>query len=233
MTNPLVSVVIAAYQEEAFIAQALQSVLDQSYQPIEVIVVDDGSTDRTAEIAAAHHVTVLRRPHNGPAAARNTGLATATGQYWTIFDADDLMPPDRIKHQIAHLQTHPEHDLVLGLTEAFTTPGQPTPPHYNPNWNNGPFHGHPGTTFARRCVLERVGGFDEALQLGEDVDWQARARDAGVRIGQIDELALRYRIHRDNTSSDVEANRLATLRVLRASVARRREPGYTRLGSDD
>ncbi len=223
MTNPLVSVVIAAYQEEAFIAQALQSVLDQSYQPIEVIVVDDGSTDRTAEIAAAHHVTVLRRPHNGPAAARNTGLATATGQYWTIFDADDLMPPDRIKHQIAHLQTHPEHDLVLGLTEAFTTPGQPTPPHYNPNWNNGPFHTCAGTMLARRSVLDVVGLYDENVWLAYDVEWLARAKDAGVAAGQVEELTLRYRIHSGNTSANRPEVHRAMLKLLRESVERSRE----------
>jgi glycosyltransferase involved in cell wall biosynthesis len=225
MTPGLVSVVIAAYQEQAFIAQALRSVQAQTYRPLELIVVDDGSTDRTAEIATAHAAHILKRPHLGPSAARNTGLEAATGQYWTVFDADDVMPPDRITHQINHLQQHPQHDIVLGLTKAFINPGEPRPPHYNPTWDNGPFAGHPGTMLARREVLRAVGAFDERLQLGEDLEWQARAKDAGVRAGHIDQLCLYYRIHQANTSSDTEANRRATLNVLRESLHRRRTQG--------
>jgi hypothetical protein len=75
---------------------------------------------------------------------------------------------------------------------------------------------------ARRAVLEVVGPFDESLTLAYDVDWLARAKDAGVQAGQVDQLSLRYRIHRGNTSSDVRANRHATLRVLRTSLGRRR-----------
>jgi glycosyltransferase involved in cell wall biosynthesis len=221
VTKDLVSVVMAAFDEEAFIAEALESVLAQTFRPVEVIVVDDGSRDWTAEIAERHDARVVRRPHEGPAAARNAGLAIARGEYWTIFDADDVMPPDRIEHQVAHLQAHPEHGMVLGLAEAFVTPGEPRPAHYNPAWDTGPYHGHTGTALARRDVLDVVGGFDPSLLLGEDVDWHARARDAGVSAGRIEHLTLRYRIHRRNTSSDPRANQLATLRTLRASVHRR------------
>jgi glycosyltransferase involved in cell wall biosynthesis len=222
MTGGLVSVVMAAFDEEPFIGEAIESALAQSYTPIEVIVVDDGSTDRTAGIAERHGVTVLRQPHRGPAAARNSGLRAARGEYWAIFDADDLMPPRRIEHQVAHLEQRPEHGIVLGLTEAFVTPGQSRPPHYNPIWDDGPFQGHLGTTLGRRAVLDLVGLFNEDLQLGEDADWQARASEAGVCAGQVEHLCLRYRVHEANTSSDTQANRQATLRVLRESVHRRR-----------
>ena len=225
MTPGLVSIVIAAHNEEAFITEALQTVHAQTYKPIEVIVVDDGSEDRTAELAATHNVHLIQQPHLGPSTARNTGLRTAHGEYWTIFDADDLMPPQRIENQVAHLQHHPHHQIVLGLTTAFVTPGEPRPPHYNPTWDNGPFHGHPGTTLGRRSVLEQVGLFDERLRLGEDLDWQARAKDAGVVAGQIDELCLHYRIHSGNTSADTRANRRATLALLRDSVHRQRTRG--------
>ncbi len=167
-------------------------------------------------------MTVLRQPHEGPAAARNAGLKVSRGEYWTIFDADDVMPPRRIEYQVAHLEQHPEHGIVLGLTEAFVTPGQPRPRHYNPAWDDGAFHGHLGTTLGRRAALELVGPFNEDLQLGEDADWQTRAIDSGVGVGQIDHLALRYRVHDANTSSDPQANRQATLRVLRESLRRRR-----------
>jgi glycosyltransferase involved in cell wall biosynthesis len=218
----LVSVVMAAFDEEAFIGDAIATVLAQTYTPIEVIVVDDGSTDRTADIAERHAVTVLRQPHDGPAAARNAGLKAARGEYWTIFDADDLMPPRRIEHQVAHLEQHPEHGIVLGLTDAFVTPGQPRPPHYNPDWDDGPFPACAGTMMARHEVLEAVGLYDEAIWMSYDVEWLARAKDAGVRAGQIDQLALRYRIHGENSSADRRAVHGAMLKLLRASIQRRR-----------
>jgi glycosyltransferase involved in cell wall biosynthesis len=222
MNGGLVSVVMAAFNEEAFIAEAIESVLAQTYRPVEVIVVDDGSDDRTGEIARGYDVRLLCRPHLGASAARNAGVAVAGGKYWTVFDADDIMPPERLAGQVAHLEEHPEFGMVLGLTEAFVSPGEPRPAHYNPVWDNGPYRGHPGTMLARRTVLEEVGLFDETLRLGEDVDWQARAKDADVQAATVEHLCLRYRIHCGNTSSDVRANQHATLRVLRTSLQRHR-----------
>jgi len=186
-------------------------------------VVDDGSFDRTADIAAGLGVRVVRQPHRGQSAARNAGLAVARGDFWAIFDADDVMPPERLARQVAYLEEHPEAGMVLGLAEAFVSPGEPRPSHFNPVWDEGPYRGHWGTMLARRGVLDVVGTFDETLALGEDVEWMGRANDAGVCAGQVDQVCLRYRIHRGNTSSDTRANQLATLRVLRASVRRRRE----------
>ena len=222
MSEPLVSVVMPAFEEEAFIAEALGSLLAQTYQPVEIIVVDDGSSDRTAEIAAAHDVRLLRRPHRGSAAARNAGLAVARGEYWTIVDADDVMPPEGLCGQVAHLQQHPELGIVLGLTEAFVTPGEPRPRHYDPAWDDGPFPACTGTMVARRAVLDLVGPFDEARAICYDLDWLARAKDAGVCAGSVNDVALRYRIHRANTTSDIRAVNLAMLKVVRESVRRRR-----------
>lgn len=215
---------MAAFDEEAFIAEALESVLAQTFRPVEVIVVDDGSSDRTAEIAERHGARVVRRPHEGPAAARNAGLAIARGEYWTIFDADDVMPDDRIEQQVAHLQAHPEHGMVLGLAEAFVTPGEPRPAHYNPAWDAGPFGSCAGTMMARREILELVGPYDETVPLAYDVEWLARAKDAGITAGHVDHLTLRYRIHSGNTSADRHNVHRAMLRLLRASVDRQRVP---------
>jgi hypothetical protein len=90
---------------------------------------------------------------------------------------------------------NPSIGLVLGLTEAFVTPGEPRPSHWNPAWDAGPYQGHPGTGLGRWSVLDHVGLFDESLTLGSDMQWLARARRAGVTIGRIEELCLRYRIH--------------------------------------
>lgn len=228
MSAPLVSVVMPAFDEEAFIAEAVDSVLAQAYRPFEVIVVDDGSSDRTPEIASARDVRLVRQAHRGEAAARNAGLAVARGDYWTVFDADDVMPGARIERQVAYLEDHPELGIAFGLAEAFVTPGAARPSHYNPAWDAGPFAGCAGTVMARREILELVGWFDEARALACDLDWVARARDAGVGVGALDHVVLRYRIHSGNVSADSRAVGHAMLDVLRQSLLRRRASGLER-----
>jgi len=168
---------------------------------------------------------VIRQRNGGPAAARNAGLALARGEFLTILDADDLWLPDRLTRQVAYLREHPDDGLVMGLTEAFVSPGEPRPAHYPRIAEAGPFPGHPSTMLVRREVFELVGPFDESLRLSEDLDWIARAGDAGVRFGRLDCTLLRYRIHAGNTSRNPDANELATLRVLRESVQRKRVGG--------
>ena len=223
----LVSVVMPAFDEEAFIAEAINSVLAQTHRRVELIVVDDGSTDRTAVIAAGFPAVrlVRRRSRGGPAAARNAGLEIARGEYWTIFDADDVMPLDRLALQVGFLEAHRLLGMVLGLTQAFAAAGELRPPHWNPAWDDGPFPACAGTTLARREVFELVGRFDEKLTVSEDVDWLARAKDLGVGAGRVEVVCLHRRIHLDSTSADHDEVNVNLLRVLRESLHRRREQG--------
>ncbi len=230
VTEGLVSVVVAARNEEEFIREALESVLAQDHEPAEVIVVDDGSTDATAQVAAGFGVRVLQTDGEGPGAARNAGLAVASGEFWVAFDADDVMPPGRLARQVAYLNEHPEAGAVLGLTEAFTTPGQPRPAHFSPAWANGPFPWHPATMMARRATLATVGLYDPSRRLGEDIDWQSRAREAGIVAGHLDSVCLYYRVHSANSTNDLEANRSATLAVLREGLHRRRDRSHDDAG---
>jgi glycosyltransferase involved in cell wall biosynthesis len=222
VSTPHVSVIMPAFDEEAFIAEAIESVLAQTHPAVELIVADDGSTDRTASIAERYGAQVVRQQHRGQAAARNAGLAVAHGAYWTVLDADDVMPPRRLERQVSYLEQRPDVGVVVGQAEAFVNPGEPCPSHFRPIWREGPFHGHCGTVLARAEVLATVGPFDEGLALGEDVDWLVRARDAGIGIGRVEELCLRYRVHAGNMSGRPPANLSATVGVLRASVRRRR-----------
>jgi glycosyltransferase involved in cell wall biosynthesis len=225
MDAGLVSVVMTAFDEEAFIGEAVASVLAQNYRSFELIVVDDASSDRTAAIAAGFDaVRVVRRATRGGfAAARNTGLAEARGEYWTIFDADDVMPSERLALQVAFLRANPSLGMVLGLTEAFVTPGEPRPAHWNPAWDAGPFPACTGTMLAKREVFDLVGPYDEQLPVNADVEWLARAKDAGVRAGRIDSVLLHRRIHAGSASSDHAQVRAVLLRVLRESLHRRRD----------
>ncbi len=217
---PLVSVIVPAFQAEAFIGEALESALGQDGASVEVLVVDDGSTDGTAALASAYPVRLVRQPNRGPAAARNAGLALARGEFMTILDADDIWPPDRLTRQVDHLRAHPELGIVLGLTEIFLTPGQERPAHWPVAHTGRPIPAVAGSMLARASVFERVGGFDEQLRQCEDIDWLARVKDAGIQAGSIDHIVLRYRIHATNTSRHTNANKATLLRVLRDSVRR-------------
>jgi glycosyltransferase involved in cell wall biosynthesis len=218
----LVSLVMPAYNAERFIGEALESALSQTYEPVEVIVVDDGSNDRTAEIATTHGVRLIRQEHRGEAAARNAGLANMRGEYWTVFDADDVMPPERLERQVSHLEQHPELGMVLGLTQAFVTPGEPRPSHWNPEWDNGPFPACTGTMLARHEVAALVGPYDEQRRMSPDFEWMTRAMELGVAAGESDAVMLHYRIHPGNATADRAAVASAMLGVLRESLTRRR-----------
>jgi len=212
----LVSVIVPAYDEQEFIGEALA----QSYERVEVIVVDDGSRDGTAQVARSFGVRVLTRANGGPAAARNLGLSQARGEFVAILDADDRWPQDRLSRQVAHLREHPQLGLVLGLTEIFVTPGRERPAHWPEDLAAAPFPAHASSMLARASVFEEIGGFDEALRQCEDIDWLARAKDRGVLSGSIEHVVLHYRIHEGNTSRDGATNTAVLLRVLRDSVRR-------------
>src|SRR5947209_5769390 len=102
-SQPLVSVMVPTYNHEKYVAEALASVLAQTVQDFEVVVIDDGSTDRTGEIVRSFsdpRVRYLWQPNQGPAQAANTGVAACRGKYYAILSGDDLMPPDRLRIQL-------------------------------------------------------------------------------------------------------------------------------------
>ena len=119
--SPRVSVVVAVYKGDPFLAEALDSARAQTIPDIELIVVDDGSTDTSAEVAQRHScgVTGIRQPNQGPASARNQGVAAARGEYLAFLDADDLWPQGRLAWQLECFAQHPRTDMVQGRLQSF------------------------------------------------------------------------------------------------------------------
>src|SRR4051812_5698053 len=158
--RPLVSVIVAAFQAEAFLEDAIASVLAQDYSPFEVVVCDDGSTDRTPEILAAHsELRTVRQPNSGAAAARNAAVAASSGELLAIFDADDLWPPTRLAVQADYLVRHPEVGCVLGRQEWINPP-----PWLTRDAVYGELDGIPLlSAMLRRSVFDAIGGFDQAV----------------------------------------------------------------------
>ena len=220
-TAPLASVVIPAFNAGAYLEEAIRSVLEQDYRPLEVIVVDDGSADRTAELARSFGppVRVLAQPHAGAGAARNAGAAVARGAWLAFLDADDLWMPHVLARLANVLAGDPQLGLVYGQVVEFREIGGKVV-------EKPPATGLlPGATLLRRSLFDRVGWFDTGLRVGEFVDWCARARELGMRSASLPEPVLRRRIHGENTGVRERSARADYARVAHAALQRRRESG--------
>jgi glycosyltransferase involved in cell wall biosynthesis len=226
VTRELVSVIVPFYNAERFLDDAVASVLAQRYRPFELILVDDGSTDRSRilskALATVHpEVRLLRLMKNaGPAAARNAGLAEATGSYVAFLDADDLMLPDRLSTQLAYLADHPDIAIVLCGAEQVLEPDAPRDLIRRRSLAaRSPLHIM--SMMIRRPAFDRVGGFEPALRVGEDLDWLFRAGRAGLAIGKIDTVLTRRRMHDRNLSYQTAAIQHAMLQSLRSLLRAR------------
>ena len=188
--------------------------------PVDLIVVDDGSTDDTAAVARALEVRLVQRPNGGPAAARNTGLAATTSPFVAFLDVDDLWPPGSLRRRFSYLQTHPVADYVQGqLTSVALHPELPTPPQ-RPLAISRLIH--VGSALFRREVFERVGRFEESLPDCEDMDWFLRADDYGAVVGTIATPTLIYRHHPASLTYGRGARDYQITRLLKRALERRR-----------
>jgi glycosyltransferase involved in cell wall biosynthesis len=222
---PLVSAVIPTYNYARYVAGAVESVLAQSFDDLEIVVVDDGSIDETADTLDpfAERIRYIRQEHRGLAAARNTGIRVARGPYVAFLDSDDLWLPEKVSVQIARLDGDPAVGLVYGEAALFTetSPGTATLHSYwahHPSGKILPWLVRQNvvpspTPMVRRELFDQVGSFDETLSACED--W-----DMWIRIAQVSEFAYvdrvlaKYRVHAANMSLDHERMMTNGLRVL-------------------
>lgn len=223
-----VSVVVPVRDGAAFVAEALESVAAQSRPAEEVIVVDDGSADDSAAIAASFDgVRVLRQAPAGPAAARNAGVAASSGELIAFLDADDTWTPDKLAYQVGHLEARPHLGGVGGSQRLRLTPGVPLP--YWAVRRDGTLNERlvagtapPSALVLRREAWELVGPMDPTLGVGEDTDWLLRASELGVRIEWLEKIVLNRRIHAGNLTRDELAMRRSLAFALKRRLDRRR-----------
>ncbi len=202
MNRPLVSVVVPVYNGARFLTFALQSVFDQDYRPLEVIVVDDGSIDDSVNIARSfQEVRYVHQSNQGASAARNAGVAAAQGELIAFLDADDIWTANKLSVQTHHLLEHPEVGYVVARGENFLESGMNLPVWLTEELFRREHTFLPSTLVVRKPVFEQVGGFDSSYMVGEDTDWFVRASDAGVRGFIVPEILLYRRIHDSNLSS--------------------------------
>ncbi|HBB32699.1 MAG TPA: glycosyltransferase family 2 protein [Cyanobacteria bacterium UBA8803] len=221
----LVSVIIPVYNCDRYLAEAIESVLNQTYQPLEVIVIDDGSTDGSAEVAKSFHPSVryYYQPQSGAGAARNYGIDLAQGSFLAFLDADDIWVPDKLTQQMEVLENEPQVDMVFGHIQQFHSPELAETVknkiHCPPNLMAGY---HPGTMVIKREAFLRVGKFDTNLQMGEFINWYSLATDLGLQPKILPGLLMRRRLHGNNLGLRQRQSRTDYVRLIKASLDRRR-----------
>jgi glycosyltransferase involved in cell wall biosynthesis len=223
----LVSVIIPAFNAAAYLAEAVTSVRAQGIQPIEIFIVDDGSTDATAQVAQRFpNMHYLHQENRGPAAARNAGITAAQGTFLAFLDADDLWAPGKLAAQLQVLHDHPDIHLVAGRVEEFTA--DILPPGSGTNPIAARDHGQRaytvGALLLRRADFLKVGLFDPQLRFGEFMDWLSRAKALGLREHVLDQVVLHRRLHCTNTTRLARDHQRHYLTAIRRHLERQRSP---------
>ena len=232
MANPLISCIIPVFNGERYLGEALDSILAQTYRPIEIIVVDDGSTDGTPELVAPYgdRIRYIRQKNAGAPTARNLGLRVAQGEFIAFLDSDDLWHAEKLARQTARFEARPELDVCVTHLQRFWI--------RQLKMEQQRFQDHrftevlPGyvtqTLLARRAIFESVGHFDTSRRVGDPMDWFLRAAEQGAVIELLPDLLVYQRMHENNLSVEIGTRRMTTsmqnaiLDVVKASLDRRR-----------
>ena len=225
----LISIVIPVFNCERYLSDAIESVVRQSYKPIEIIIVDDGSTDRSAAIAKSFGplIKYVSQPHRGIAATRNRGISISRGSFFAFLDCDDIWTGNKLMLQMALFQANSDADIVFGHVQQFISPELDENQKKNlycPTEEKMPGY-VAGTMLIRRQSFVRAGPFETNLRIGEFVDWYIRAREMGIKSIMLPDVVLRRRLHADNTGSRDRDSRTDYVRILKASLDRRRASG--------
>jgi glycosyltransferase involved in cell wall biosynthesis len=237
-TNPTVSVIIPAYNAAPWIAETIDSVLNQTFKDFEVIVVDDGSTDATAEVVASYkpQIQYLYKNNGGPSSARNTGICAARGQYIAFLDADDLWLPEKLQIQMQLFIQNPSLAWVYSNGLIFEEN-----PNKNPHLFSQSSYMYSGeilrplllqdfvaspTPIVRRDVFKDVGLFNEESSFKSVEDWDMWLRIAArYPVGFIDKPLVKYRRHSTSLTgtSIIERSLESRLTVIERAISREPE----------
>lgn len=227
MKLPLISCIVPVFNGERYLGEALESILKQTYQSLEIIVVDDGSTDGTAAVIDryAEQVRFLRQPNAGTAAARNLGLNAANGEFIAFLDADDLWHPEKLERQTARFQTRPELDYCVAHVQNFWVPELiEEERRFRDHRISKALPGYStGTLLVRRALFDTVGQFNPAIKHADDTEWFLRASEHGAAMELLPDVLLYRRLHQTNLSRLRASNsRDQYLQILKTALDRRR-----------
>jgi glycosyltransferase involved in cell wall biosynthesis len=213
--EPSISVVIPVRDGESFVPSAMDSILAQEYRNLEVLLIDDGSTDGLANRLkhCPAFVRYIRQDQKGQAAARNRGIQESTGDLIAFLDIDDLWTNRHLRTLVHSLEEHPEAGIAQGMMRQFWI--APGGRYYGTEPYRGPYL---GSCLFRRTVFRQCGLFDESMPYGEDTDLFFRCWENDVVKVHVQEVSLLYRRHPQNTSRG--RNGAAYLLVMKRRIER-------------
>jgi glycosyltransferase involved in cell wall biosynthesis len=237
-SQPLVSCIVPVFNGERYLREALDSLFAQTYRPIEVIVVDDGSTDGTPAVVAAYadRVRAFQQANAGPAAARNRGVREARGDLIAFLDADDLWHASKAGRQVACLEARPDRGACVTHVQNFwISELQEEAARFRDSRLTQPLPAYLALALmARREVFEAVGEFDTTLGFGHSTDWFLRAAARGVLVEELREVLYYRRIHHTNRSRQLgQASRDEFLHLVKAHLDRQRQKGNSATAGGD
>lgn len=227
--GPLVSCIVPVHNGERFLKEAVDSIFAQTHRPIEVIVVDDGSTDGTPEVALSYgaRVKCVRQDNAGPAAARNRGVEEARGEFIAFLDSDDTWMPTKIAGQVERFASDPGLGICLcHIRNVWEPEVAEEERRLQGHRRTQPVPGYSTVALmARASVFGVVGPFDTRLGHTDDTDWFVRARAAGVKATVLPDVLVHRRMHLGNRSRRrAAASREEYLRLAKAALDRKRTP---------
>ncbi len=226
--QPLVSVLVPCYNHEQFIKQTIESVLNQTYKFVELIVIDDGSIDQSASILAGlsekHGFKFLRQENIGIHKTLNKLLELSQGKYISILGSDDVLVPDKIEVQVKYMEAHPEISATFGNMLQISGDGDPLPWYYQRFTKQREYNFedilsmraqylYAPTAMYRKSVFDELGGYDERFLI-EDLYIHLKIAHHKLRLVVLPDLLAYYRVHVGNMSKQYAVNRREKLRLL-------------------
>jgi len=204
MNKSLISCIIPVFNGERYLKEALDSILAQTYRPLEIIVADDGSTDGTATVVSGYgdQIRYMFQANAGPSAARNLGLSAVEGEFVAFLDADDLWRKEKLALQMVRFEIRPELDLCVTMVQNFwVSELHQEEEQFRKHRIMQPVPGYSSVTLlARRMLFEKVGEFNDSLRHADDTDWFLRAVEQGVAMELLPDVLVYRRLHQTNRS---------------------------------
>jgi glycosyltransferase involved in cell wall biosynthesis len=237
MNSNLVSVILPVFNAEKYVEEAIQSVLSQTYGHLELICINDQSTDNSLSVleSFADKIILINNKTNcGTAESRNKGIEHARGDFLAFIDNDDIWNKNKLEVQLNHFKNEPALDISFAHIESFISPDvsdQVKRLRYCPP---GPIPGFiPSTLLVKKPSFEKAGLFDSRWKNGESIDWLCKAQEAGLKVGILEDILVKRRIHETNKGALAPSTTKSEyLTILRESLARRKNNTVTTLNEE-
>ncbi|MBL1211024.1 glycosyltransferase [Geminocystis sp. GBBB08] len=221
----LVSVIIPVYNREKYVAQAIESVLKQTYQSLDIIVIDDGSTDKSAEIIKSFgsKIRYFYQEHSGLANTLNKGINLTNGEFIAFLDSDDLWTENKLNLQMKVLKNNPQVSIIFAYVQQFISPELDKNIRDKIDLPNEIMKGYvKGTMLAKKEVFSQIGLFDNTLKLGDFIDWYLKACEQGIKSFVCPEVLLKRRIHDTNMGIIDKKDRSDYVKIIKAYLDRKK-----------